>query len=152
MTLPLKRPSLGRTEHELNPYLGFRWDNKSALQNLAEIFCRTDKTASGKIYIHIFFFVAESEHICTVQSTLLSLIDYGDVSHRHSPACALTPLAAVCHSALRFLRGDGFRTRGWILYVKAGRPSPRRDQHCILIYWQSTSWQSFWVSYMSFQL
>lgn len=50
----------------------------------------------------------------------LSVMDYGDVIHRHASATILIPFDAVYHSALRSIIGDVYSTHHCILYENVG--------------------------------
>lgn len=74
-----------------------------------------------------------------IQSTVLSVFDYGDIIYGHAAATTLIPLDAVYHSALRFITGDGYRTHHCLLYDKVGWLSltKRREWHCILFIYKA---------------
>lgn len=69
-----------------------------------------------------------------VQSTFLSVLDYGDTIYMHAPLCLLKKLDAVYHSALRFVTGAPSRTHHCDLYSKVQWPSLylRRKLHMLL--------------------
>ena len=58
-----------------------------------------------------------------VESTFLTVRDYGDTIYQIAAATTLKPLDAVYHSALYFITGDSFNTHHCILYQKVVRSS-----------------------------
>ena len=46
-----------------------------------------------------------------IQSTLLSVVVYGDIIYQSAPATTVKPLDAIYCSALRFVTRDSFDTR-----------------------------------------
>lgn len=57
---------------------------------------------------------------CIVQSTLLSVLDFGDIIHMHVSPSTLKPLDSVYHGALRLITGDAFLIHRCTLYEKVG--------------------------------
>jgi hypothetical protein len=55
-----------------------------------------------------------------IQSTYLSVLDYGDIIYQSEAATNFKPLGAIYHSALRFVTGESFDTHHCILYQKFG--------------------------------
>ncbi len=68
-----------------------------------------------------------------VQSTIMSVFNYGDILYKHASSIILKALNVVFHSALRFITGDGFLTHHCVLYINVGSPSLAicREQHCL---------------------
>ncbi len=60
-----------------------------------------------------FSFVARKR---LVESTLLSVLDYGDIIHMHAPLNVLKKLNVVYHAALRFVTGTSVCTHHCNLY------------------------------------
>ena len=50
-----------------------------------------------------------------IQSTFLSVLDYGDTIYMNATATSLKPLDAVYHSTLCFITGNNFSTHHGIL-------------------------------------
>ena len=69
-----------------------------------------------------------------VQSTFISVLDYGDIIYMHAGDLVLKQLDTIYHSALRFITGDKFRTHHCTLYQSVGWSSlsDRRVQHQLL--------------------
>ena len=74
-----------------------------------------------------------------VQSTILSVLDYGDIVYMYAAPSTLKLLDSVYHSAnsckaIRFVTGDAFRTHHCNLYKNVGWSplADRREKHCIL--------------------
>jgi hypothetical protein len=69
-----------------------------------------------------------------VQSTFLSVLDYGDLIYMHSSSSLLNKLDVIYHSALRFITGAPARTHHCILYEAVQWPSLslRRKLHALI--------------------
>ena len=75
-----------------------------------------------------------------VQSTILSVLDYGDIVYMYAAPSTLKLLDSVYHSAnsckaIRFVTGDAFRTHHCNLYKNVGWSplADRREKHCIVV-------------------
>lgn len=76
-----------------------------------------------------------------VQSTFMCVLDYGEVSYMHAAASTLKPLDAVCHCALRFITGSGFKTHHCSLCLEVGWASltARRKQHFMIFIYEASN-------------
>src|SRR4029434_3433276 len=74
-----------------------------------------------------------------VQSTILSVLDYGDIVYMYAAPSTLKLLDSVYHSAIRFVTGDAFRTHHCNLYKNVGWSplADRREKHCIVFVYKA---------------
>ena len=74
-----------------------------------------------------------------VQSTILSVLDYGDIVYMYAAPSALKLLDSVYHSAIRFVTGDAFRTHHCNLYKNVGWAplAVRRGKYCFLFVYKA---------------
>ena len=74
-----------------------------------------------------------------VQSTILSVLDYGDIVYMYAAPSTLKLLDSVYHSAIRFVTGDAFRTHHCNLYKNVGWSplADRREKHCLLFVYKA---------------
>ena len=91
------------------------------------------RTRLGFLYRNKFNFSRENRKLL-VQSTFISVLDYGDIIYMHAGDLVLKQLDSIYHSALRFITGDKFRTHHCTLYQSVGWSSlsDRRVQHQLL--------------------
>ncbi len=78
-----------------------------------------------------FSFVARN---CLVESTLLSVLDYGDIIDMHAPLNVLKKLDVVYHAALRFVTSTSVRKHHCNLYEMTKQTSLclRRKKHMFI--------------------
>ena len=114
-------------------YLGIFIDEKLSFKmHITEL--------SKKLRVKLVFFYRNKscfswdDRKLLVQSTFMSVIDYGDIIYMHAGSATLRQLDTVYHSALRFITGDHFRTHHCTLYQAVGWPSLtiRRTQHLLM--------------------
>ena len=69
-----------------------------------------------------------------VQSSFLSVLDYGDVIYMHASSSLLKKLDSAYHTAIRFVTGAGSRTHHCTLYQSLGWSSlyQRRQSHMLI--------------------
>lgn len=74
-----------------------------------------------------------------VKTTLLPILDYGDVIYKMAPSTTLKKLDTLYHSAIRFITGAPFHTHHCDLYKLVGWPSlhTRRLHHWFLFIYKT---------------
>ena len=78
------------------------------------------KTAFYNIYDFICIWFDFENRMEIVQSTILSVLDYGDIVYMYAAPSTLKLLDSVYRSAIRFVTGDAFKTHHCNLYRNVG--------------------------------
>lgn len=113
-------------------YLGIWLDDKMSLGVHIESLCKKLRPKLGFFFRmrKCFPYLARRR---LVQSTFLSVLDYGDTLYMHSSLFLLKKLDVLYHSALRFITGASARTHHCTLYetVQWSSLSIRRKIHAL---------------------
>lgn len=96
-------------------YLGIWLDEKLAFNVHIDQLLKKLKSKLGFFYRFKNCFPYEARKKL-VESTFLTIIDYGDLVYMHAASSVLRKLDSVYHAALRFVCGAEYRTHHCILY------------------------------------
>ncbi len=121
-------------------YSGIWLDSRLSFQTHVKHISKKLKEKTGLLFRNQSCFSFSGRKII-VQSTIMSVFDYGDVLFMHAVANILNPLDAVFHNALYFIAGDGFLTHHCVLCEKVDWPSLAiyREQHYLLFIYKALS-------------
>ena len=70
--------------------------------------------------------------------SFLFVLDYSDVIYKNAAPSILKPFDTVCHSALRFISSENYRTHHCFLYARVCWPSlaDRRNKHLVPVHFK----------------
>ena len=119
-------------------YLGIWLDDRLSFKSHVLDLAKKVKIKLGALYRIRSCFTFENR-MEIVQSTILSVLDYGDIVYMYAAPSTLKLLDSVYHSAIRFVTGDAFRTHHCNLYKNVGWSplADRREKHCLLFVYKA---------------